>query len=326
MSICQCTFTQFSFDLWLNIVNKVVVIMSLHAWIKASRLPAQLFIFPSLLLGQALAVLYLGIDIAYGVMVLVHLYGLFMHLFIVYANDYADYETDKHNQTFTPFTGGSRVIVDGLLTKDALFKGAIIMGALTITLGVILSFMQTSAFILLLIIAGIGIFLAYSFKPIKMSYRGYGESLQALGVGLVLPLVGFLAQGGTLSSVPWTLILAFLPAQYAMAIGTALPDEPSDRASHKKTTAVKLGGANARRLMIGLYLLSLILVLIQSPFTPFMTSMVTVLLMMLIFMQGLIIWVKNPLPGSIPLTILVSFSILTNTALVLSVATLALQV
>lgn len=63
------------------------------AWIKASRLPAQTFIFPSLLLGQMLHQNISG-SFSWFIFSLLFFLGLTMHFYIVYANDYADYETD----------------------------------------------------------------------------------------------------------------------------------------------------------------------------------------------------------------------------------------
>jgi len=48
------------------------------AWVKASRLPAQAFIFPSLLLGQAIHFQLTG-SFDFKVAILIHLYGFFMH-------------------------------------------------------------------------------------------------------------------------------------------------------------------------------------------------------------------------------------------------------
>jgi 1,4-dihydroxy-2-naphthoate octaprenyltransferase len=38
----------------------------------------------------------------------VHLFGLFDQLFVVYANDVADYPSDLHNTTHGRYSGGSR--------------------------------------------------------------------------------------------------------------------------------------------------------------------------------------------------------------------------
>ena len=84
--------------------------MHLRPWLKAARLPSQSYIFLPPLLGQALA-LHQGAKFDWKVFALVHLFGLAMQLYIVFANDYADQETDQRNTTFTPFSGGSRVLL-----------------------------------------------------------------------------------------------------------------------------------------------------------------------------------------------------------------------
>jgi 4-hydroxybenzoate polyprenyltransferase len=56
--------------------------------------------------------------------VLAQLFGLFDQWFIVWANDLADEATDRANATATPFSGGSRVLVEGRLTRAALTRAA----------------------------------------------------------------------------------------------------------------------------------------------------------------------------------------------------------
>jgi 1,4-dihydroxy-2-naphthoate polyprenyltransferase len=72
-----------------------------------------MYIFWPLLLGQALA---MGEGFSWEVVLVCHFYGLASQLYIVFANDVADMATDRRNFTFTLFSGGSRVLVDGLLT------------------------------------------------------------------------------------------------------------------------------------------------------------------------------------------------------------------
>ncbi len=86
----------------------------LSAWIQASRLHSQSFIFFPILLGQA-AWVSQGGSINWWAFVLIQLFGLFDQLYIVYANDYADYRDDRLNTAPTIFSGGSRVLVDNLL-------------------------------------------------------------------------------------------------------------------------------------------------------------------------------------------------------------------
>lgn len=287
----------------------------LKSWIKASRVPAQGFIFPSLLLGQAVYYSLYG-TFSWKAFVLIHLYGLFMHLFIVYANDYADYETDLINRTYTPFSGGSRALVEGGLTRRQLLTGAVIMSLLTVGTGIWLSINSFNVSITIYVLAGMMLLYAYSFEPVILSYRGFGEILQVAGVGVVLPVIGYLAHGGYLNTFPPGIILALLPAQMAMAVSTSLPDEPSDRMSSKRTSVVLLGGFRAKILIILLYLTTFILLTARQSISLRMIMMQFYPLLIAAFILSLIILsvMFRVKPGSKPMFYFVLLSILTNTS------------
>jgi len=289
------------------------------AWIKASRLPAQAFIFPSLLLGQAIH-FHLSGNFNIFMAIIIHLYGLLMHFYIVYANDYADFETDQLNQTFTPFTGGSRVLLDGDLKRDELKKGAQLMAILVILLSIVMSWLAGSFLIVLFAALGLFLLYAYSFKPIRMSYRGYGEILQMLGVGVVLPLMGYITQGGQMQLFVWPIILILCLGQIAMAISTSLPDYPSDQISYKKTTVVKLGISKSASLIPLLFGLSLFLLWLNRDLTNINGILLYGILFVLI---GIITYLKvyhQPKPGTQAMFFFVFLAILTNTVFVLGVA------
>jgi 1,4-dihydroxy-2-naphthoate octaprenyltransferase len=99
--VWECLFLVDQVDLLLihkeNIMNTTIV------WLKASRLPSQSYIFLPLLFGQAYYV-FQGGKLDLYILLLVHLFGLFNQLYIVYANDYADIEADRLNNTFNIFS------------------------------------------------------------------------------------------------------------------------------------------------------------------------------------------------------------------------------
>lgn len=284
------------------------------AWVKASRFPSLTFIYPSLWLGQ---VLYFSIYQSFSVsaFIILMFYGVFIATTIVYANDYADFETDQLNDTFTPFTGGSRVLINNELTKKELATGAIIMAILNVLVGIYFYAVQNDATVLLFIVIGLVIFHAYSFKPVEMSYRGFGESLQMLGVGVILPLVGFTAQGGLLTDITWPIILIFLPSQLAMAVSTSLPDEPSDRKSRKMTTVVHLGNKLSKVLVIALYLVTFISLMIYLSQSIALVSGIIfgLIILGLILLLAYIYLKYQAKPGSQSLFTFVALSILLNT-------------
>ncbi len=229
----------------------------LSAWLQASRLPSQTYIFFPLLLGAGLFHWRSGLPIQPGHLLLAQLYGLFLQLYIVYANDYADAPSDGANTTYTPFSGGSRVIPQGKLSLGALRNAALLMAAANLLLGLGLFFWARRPLALPLILVSLLLLWMYSFPPFKLSYRGGGELLQVLGVGVVLPLMGYSMQAGDWGGFPWTWMLFLLPMNIAAAFTTTIPDTPSDKTSGKKTVSVLLGAGVVQKLVVGFYAVGL---------------------------------------------------------------------
>ncbi len=218
--------------------------VSLRAWIKASRPLAQANIAVPLVLGQALAYHATGRFDVWTALV-VHAFGVADQLFIVWANDVADAEGDAAHDAPTPFSGGSRVLPDGLLTQRALARAATAAAVLVVAIGGALSFAAARATPVLLSLLAVTLLQAYSFPPLRLSYRGEGEILQGIGVGIVLPLFAFDAQAGGLDAFPWPALVATFLVGWAGNTTTALPDVAADRSVDKRTIAVRFGARAA---------------------------------------------------------------------------------
>jgi 1,4-dihydroxy-2-naphthoate octaprenyltransferase len=218
----------------------------------AIRPLAHANIAPPILYGQALAWATTG-AFSLRALAVAQIFGLLDHAFIVLANDYADRDADAGNRTFNALSGGSRAIPEGHLAPRTVLFGAIASAIALLSLGVA----SAGARPLLPWLAGIAValLLAYSYPPLRLSYRGGGELLQGIGVGVVLPLVGFHAQQPDVARIPWLALLPTLVLGAAGNILTALPDEPADRAAHKRTWVVRRGIEQSRRelvLLVGL--------------------------------------------------------------------------
>lgn len=237
--------------------------MSLSAWLRAVRPLAHANIAPPLVLGQALAFVQgHGFDPAMAA--LAHGFGAIDHVVIVLTNDLADRDADALNTAPTPFSGGSRVLQRGLLTPAQLTRAALAASSLLVALGVGAIFVGRP-WILPAVLAALALLAAYSLPPLRLSYRGYGEVCQGLGVGLVLPLVGYYAQSGSLSETPWSALAPLVLLGFVSNILTALPDTPADRAAGKATWPVRRGEAAARRDALVLLGVGLLLAAQLSP-------------------------------------------------------------
>jgi 1,4-dihydroxy-2-naphthoate octaprenyltransferase len=98
-----------------------------------------------------------------------------------------------------------------------------------------------------LVLGGAALLWAYSFPPLRLSYRGYGELLQGVGVGVVLPVIGFYVQAGSFEGFPWLGLWPCFLLGYAGNLLTSLPDYPGDRTANKRTYPVRRGQFDARR-------------------------------------------------------------------------------
>ena len=218
--------------------------MSLRSWIQASRPLAQANLAGPVLLGQALAFDRTG-RFGWSWLLALFAWTLLDQLVIVWANDYADREHDVGGASKTPFSGGSGVLPEGKLRPEALKRAALGAYGLLLALGAALSILRTFWVLPLTLAAGLLLW-AYSYRPLRLSYRGGGEHLQALGVGVVLPLLGFSVQASELVSFPWTALIPTYLFGFAGNVATALPDVGLDRRAKKRTWPVRFGPNTSR--------------------------------------------------------------------------------
>jgi 1,4-dihydroxy-2-naphthoate octaprenyltransferase len=107
------------------------------------------------------------------------------------SNDYFDHLTgdDTANVEFAaPFTGGSRVIQDGLVPARQMLIAAVLCIGLASLIGIYLSFTCGPVILILGIIGIIGGFF-YTAPPFRFVYKGFGELWIGLNFG-VLPVLG----------------------------------------------------------------------------------------------------------------------------------------
>ena len=181
----------------------------------------------------------------------------FLEAGTVFTNDYFDFDSDRRNRLFGPFTGGSRVLVDGRIEQREMRVGIASALACFLAAGLALGLLQHSLrpiFVLgVLAILAIG----YTAPPLRLCWRGLGELDVALTHSIALILCGYMFQGGSWNaSFPWLvsppLFLAVLPA----IILSGIPDYDADLAAGKRTVAVIFGLRPAIRIAQGLTLLA----------------------------------------------------------------------
>jgi len=145
----------------------------------------------------------------------------------------------------SPFSGGKRVLVDGLMTRKQTAVVAFVLYALTALVGILVVIHEPR--VALLGLSGAAIAYFYHAPPLKLAYRGFGELAVMLTYGPMILCGAYLVQRGALPS--WLLHLGVTLgiAISAFLFVNELPDARADAESGKRTLVVLLGKQQASR-------------------------------------------------------------------------------
>ncbi len=170
-----------------------------------------------------------------------------IHIGTNLANDYFDHLSgvDEANSHPTPFSGGSRVIQDGLiLPKKILYVSlsAFIFGSL---IGFYLNYLCGRNVILILGVIGVCLGFFYSARPFLIGYRSFGELAVGAGFGPLMVMGAYFAQARKL---PFSVFLISIPVGILIALVVLInefPDYAPDKSVKKNTLVVILGRKKA---------------------------------------------------------------------------------
>lgn len=218
----------------------------MKAWFQAARPLAHLNIAVPLLLGQV-AAWHVSGRFSWAWLAAALLWGVLDHLFIIFSNDFADREADSGRRTL--LSGGSGVIPEGKLSPRQVERAAQV-AAMALMLYSCLLWFFGRTWTPLYALAALVLIWLYSFAPARLSYRGGGELLQGLGVGIGLPSLGYYMQDAGVVAPSWVIWPAFLLGVCSNVL-TALPDLEDDQRAKKRTWPVRHGMASARRFASG---------------------------------------------------------------------------
>jgi 1,4-dihydroxy-2-naphthoate octaprenyltransferase len=159
------------------------------------------------------------------------------------ANDYYDYRSrnDLLNTNFTPFSGGSRLLPDGLLPPKAVFIEALITLSLGALLGLWIVYLTKSTLILTLGIVGTFGAFFYTAPPFRLGYRGLGEIIIAILFGLFPVYAAYYLQTQTLDYKPLMPALIVSILVFEIILINEFADLQADAAVNKKTLPVLVG-------------------------------------------------------------------------------------
>ena len=227
----------------------------LRPWVDLQELPKHLANLLPFCLGTALAFWSSGaVDWTVFGVALLALFLLTDGTYI--ANEYFDFDNDRLNltriggadQVGITTTGGTRVLVKGLIPRRHALVAAVVAFLLAIPVGLYLQIgLGTGP--LTIPLGALALFIGwfYTAPPVRACYRGLGEAFIAVGQGMVV-FGGFYVQRG-FSLLPLVVSLPWLIALPALKIIREFPDYDADLATGKRGLTVRFGRAR----MAGVY-------------------------------------------------------------------------
>lgn len=160
-------------------------------------------------------------------------------------NDYYDAAgSDPINQKVTPFSGGSRLIQEGLLSRAAYLKAAYLAFAINLIITLTLSLFFRNAAIAFLGISGFILGVFYSVNRIYAMGRGWGEIAVGLAFGPIAVMGSYLFQTGRIT---WEALASGIPVGLlvmGILILNEFPDWDADRKVGKRNWIVRAGCGN----------------------------------------------------------------------------------
>ena len=214
-------------------------------WAFALKPPSWPKLLVPALLGQAIGVAATGTLDPLG-LVLGLAFTVADLAYVVLLNDWGDEAVDRIKRRMFPESCGPKTIPDGVLEARSVLYAGVGSGALALALAVLgQEFLGRPG----LAVAGLlclGVFAAYTLPPVKLNYRGGGELLEMIGVGVGLPWFNAYCQGGDPLPPGLAVLPAFCLMALASALASGLADEESDRIGGKRTFTTLLGNPTVR--------------------------------------------------------------------------------
>ena len=158
----------------------------------------------------------------------------------------------------SPYSGGKRVMVDGLLTRGQTRAVAAAGYGIGIAAGLAIAIFREPG-VLWLGLAGVSIAFFYHAPPFKLAYRGLGELAVGLcyGPGIAIGATwvqrGLVSRDVVLASIPLGLLIA------AFLWINEFPDYRADLAAGKRNLVVRLGRPAAARAFAALVSVAILL-------------------------------------------------------------------
>ncbi|MGE5529851.1 MAG: prenyltransferase [Patescibacteria group bacterium] len=192
----------------------------------------------------------------------------FVHIAANLFNEFYDYLSgaDAHNkQGIFPFTGGSRVLVEGKIPAIVVFWGALAAVIISGIIGIYLTF-QSGVWVMILYLVGLLTGVLYVHPHLSLVNLGLGELIIGLDYGLLSALGAYYVQAETFSISCAMVSLPIALAVTSILLINEFPDYAGDKIVTKLTLVVRIGKKKASILLTCLLALLLVIIILNVLF------------------------------------------------------------
>lgn len=177
--------------------------------------------------------------------ILTFLGACFLHISCNVANDYFDYRSgnDASNKNaLVPFSGGSRMVLDGFVKPGQALAVSFIFAVLGSAIGLYLNAVSEGNIILFIGLAAVFFVFSYNGFPARLVNKGLGEIAIFLAWGPLMVIGAYYVQAETLSSL-WPVIVA-VPSGLLTTLVLLInefADKEADSLTGRKTWVILFG-------------------------------------------------------------------------------------
>jgi len=168
--------------------------------------------------------------------------------------DYLHFIDRQKKGDKNPYTGGSGVITEGLLSVRQVAVGSAVCFAITVLIGIYLTYTKGWP-VLAFGLFGLFCSIFYTLPPIKFGYRGLGELALLVNFGPTIGLGAYYVQTGKVAIEPLMISLVLGSMMWSMIIINEIPDYEDDRLGNKMNLVARFG----KEMGITLYVAGLVL-------------------------------------------------------------------
>jgi 1,4-dihydroxy-2-naphthoate octaprenyltransferase len=169
----------------------------------------------------------------------------FFHIACNVANDYFDFKSGNdalNKNAITPFSGGSRMVLDGFVQPREALTVSVVFAVLGSIIGIYLNVVSAGNLVLFIGIAALFLVYGYNGFPLRLVNKGLGEIAIFLAWGPFIVLGAYYVQAQVIPSFwPWIVAIPSGILTTLVLLINEFADKEADEATGRKTWVILFG-------------------------------------------------------------------------------------